>query len=534
MTEHRPIPLDGSDVRYAGAALLVAERGWRAVTDAGAMPTLAPHDVRALAAGLRDGRAEAWLDTPEERSWLRDQLRAIAAHDTNSRRFVDDVGDAGLIDLADRLASDYAHIARPPLEPGADARLAVVAGAAASLGRIIGHAAGGHVPAWLPGIVERMSIDAAVLVVAGLDVGARITADLAMTLVERIWIDLDPLDAFTRGVDPAALLFATLARDPATASAFLEQVVEHPWWLVRVTTDDAAVLELLRSGTDPASTTAADAGRILVPLFAHGTTPPAGPVHDDVHLARLLAEVSAPWLVQFGARRPPEWNWCRTDADGALRWMLADPDAAEALTSAVAAIPSTFDGDAATLDPAGAEDRLTEIGYVFAQVHRAMADVRIDEAAQQRFAAEVFSIAVGIGIGVATAGLGLAAGAAIGLTTDVALGLLAGTSADDPGSIERALQVITTSGLAVIAAGVVVAVVRALVDCGAIADPGRALDPIDVTAGARPSTADVLAFLDRDDGPLAAEPDEIRDRLTSLLFHLDAGADLAVEDTADA
>jgi hypothetical protein len=404
LDDRRPVQLDLGDLR--NAVLIDRQvRGWQITTDpvASSGPSVVLADEAAAIGRRLAADDEPWTDT--ELLWLIDRLAAIATDPMAASVLRAQLDDAGWATVFDRLGLDrlqQVHL----LSSDPDAR--GVATRREQLDTLIATLAGlyavgphtGHAP-WYPTVVGQLDPYSAALVATALDLDPRVAAAVVDDVLTR-WLDGHDderlwADQFSAGDNAADLLFRWLATDTEAARRFVERASPLPDLLFRTAHDDTTVVGVLLAGTSPTTVAAADAGAVIRPLleWAGQRESSLGPTSDGGvdNVRAVLAPVVAPWLFQLGPRAD-EWGWTVVDGDDALRWVIADEQAAAEL---IASLDSWHRQLAVT--PLMADDgriddvALHDLASLFAQVQVAMRDEELADAAADRFWADAMFMA---------------------------------------------------------------------------------------------------------------------------------------------
>lgn len=147
------------------------------------------------------------------------------------------------------------------------------------------------------------------------------------------------------GPNTADLLLQDIACSSAASGYFLSLIADRPELLFQTLDDPAIGYQIALSGTDPASSSSATSGRIVLTILDYFETDPyASALSTDGYpgdYGQFLSKLVAPWLLQFtGANE--EW-----DADNATRVRLLgvalnDEQSLHALVAASQRIASGF------------------------------------------------------------------------------------------------------------------------------------------------------------------------------------------------
>jgi hypothetical protein len=321
LTDRPRIVIDGSDIRFARAHDL-QQQGWSFLADVGEMPAPSLLDLQAVLARVRAGHVDTLLDTPEERAWLRSALAAVAADPTQRANLAELLDDDEIAALADGLARHWLDVMRPPVAADAGPRLDDLTATFASLGRVIS-APPDRPITWAPTLFDSLIVDAAVLLLPYVSVGASARAEIAERTIARIDEQFDRYRPHARGFDPAAALLEHLATRPEAATLFLLGIADQPAIVADSSTDPDVVRRLMETATDPGRVSVEDAGRILVPFLEAAMR---YDYYGNPIMPSTAAALLAPWLRQLGPRAH-EWaavvdGFNPTRGTSLLRWML--------------------------------------------------------------------------------------------------------------------------------------------------------------------------------------------------------------------
>jgi hypothetical protein len=322
--------------------------GWQVIADPLPGPggvAVTADEARELVAWLLGDHLEGAVSNADLVR-LADTLDAIAGDRALTGAFRDAIGDdhhwARLLDHVGIVRAGVADVLSRDPHDGA------LATSIAALDRALGalattYASGPHDGhhAWYPTVVQYVEPYTAALLITHLDLGSRMLAAVSDDVLRR-WFDAgferQWADQYYGGDNAADLLFVKLAADPVAAAAFLLRTADRPELVLLTAQHDHHVEALLVTGTSPTNMSAADAGRVIVPMIAYVRAPGwqfAG-MRDGVtgSAPAILGGVVAPWLLQFGPRAA-QWHWSADDGDDAIRWLIDDPAAAEHLLTAV-------------------------------------------------------------------------------------------------------------------------------------------------------------------------------------------------------
>jgi hypothetical protein len=293
----------------------------------------------------------------------------------------------------------------------------------------------GHVP-WRPMLLDTVDPYTAALLLPGLGLGDHQLGVEAARLLGRErdegpdgmpWPDM-----FAGGDDTGDLVFELLAAHPYAAGVFLDLAVARPEILFRTAERDETVAAVLIAGTDPADVDAATAGARLRPLLdwamEFGSLQGGGDGITEA-LPLVLAGAVGPWLLQFGPRAD-EWGWDTDAADEALRWVVADDLAVDAVVASMAAWRDSM-GTQPLLLPDGRLDLdlLDDLTAMVDQVGRAVRDAGLDDAAASRFLAEAGVFVAALFVSAVVPGgivVSMAADAALAVAVPAGVSALAG------------------------------------------------------------------------------------------------------------
>jgi hypothetical protein len=276
----------------------------------------------------------------------------------------------------------------------------------------------GHVR-WFPTALLDTTPLAAALVLRHLDLDDRVLAAVSALVLHR-WREGDDRgglwpDAFTGGDNTADVLFRMLADRPAAAAEFLRRAPADE--LLLSAQFDDTVARLLLVGTSPDHVDEASAGEVLRPLLEWLQKHELPAVNDGVTASApaIAAAAVTPWLEALGPRAGA-WGWTYDDGDGALRWLLDDPDARTAMAKAMT-IQQTRVVDAPLLEADGRIDDtlLRDLAGSLAQVQVALRDADIDDAVANGLLAQLAVNTAGLAISAAVPGSGLAVAADVGV-----------------------------------------------------------------------------------------------------------------------
>jgi hypothetical protein len=214
--------------------------------------------------------------------------------------------------------------------------------------------------------------------------------------------------------DPRTLILRALTRDPVAGRAVLAQMAgdDLPLVLGSHVMDGGVAGAFVRAITDPRSTTADEAGRVLtrvLPALRHEM------VSDELH--HDLAAAAAPWLdgIALGRviRQGDAWDWHGWRGDEILGWLAQTSAAADEIARGAATlVPSRW---ATVFDAPDPVAELHDVGVAVGAAQRAAGDghvavARIDDASYHALVS-LPAKAVGlVGKGGALVGLGVSAG----------------------------------------------------------------------------------------------------------------------------
>lgn len=146
------------------------------------------------------------------------------------------------------------------------------------------------------------------------------------------------------GPNVADLLLQDIAFSSTASSAFLALIVDRPALLFETLDDPAIGRQIARSGTDPAHTSSAAAGRSVLSILDYFETDPYVTLDTDGYpgdYGPFLGHLVAPWLLQFtGANH----EWATNDRTKArlLAVALDDDESLQALVTASERMASGF------------------------------------------------------------------------------------------------------------------------------------------------------------------------------------------------
>lgn len=393
LTSPPTLHLDPTDLRDS-FWLSIQATGWNVITDPDGTTHTRLTRAQALTLGetLAKGDLSAWVDTPEELDWLREQLQTILDSQVLVAAFATGVGDwAWLFDVV----TDEWRLAAPGRQVQIENIIPLLAGAyvaATPLGPAGPALPAGPAAVWTPSIIDVIEPSAAALLIRSLPATAAQLAQWCDQILLR-WTT-QPVDRTSwadvgvPGPTTADLLFPLLiARSPA-AAAFLSAAADHPQIVFATTNDGALVNQLLLTGTDPSVVSPEQAGAIIVPMirYLRDAEPwmHSGILGGGFDAHDLVGPLIAPWLPFMGARAE-DWDWTYADGDNALRWVLKDGTSMDAL---VIALDERQNQLASTpmmgLDGRINDAALFDLATMFAQFNLAFRDEEINDATANR------------------------------------------------------------------------------------------------------------------------------------------------------
>ncbi len=295
----------------------LAAAGWR-VTAAPTPPGWVPRHLSVAEATALGDRLNG-ATTTNDLGGLTDLLRAAAADGRTAAAFAASFTEwAALIEHLARCRQGRLFDGQPTAEvDAAVAALADLAGAAPNPGLLAGRLATDAAP------------DAAGPLIVRMDLGDVQVGVLVAELFRRRITDGRVQVSAERQESLAAALLPALARRPAAARAFLDELGDDPDPLFWSGADPSTVRALLAAAMPVDPDAAADAGRVLAQLIdgyqrvLDRRIPPPGEVPWGV----VLAEISVPWLALFGPARA-RGGWDAGDARRRLDLLVAHGGAA--------------------------------------------------------------------------------------------------------------------------------------------------------------------------------------------------------------
>ena len=163
------------------------------------------------------------------------------------------------------------------------------------------------------------------------------------------------------GPNAADLLLQDIACSSAASTAFLALIVDRPALLFATLADPIIGHQIARTGTDPAHTSSAAAGRSVLSILDYfGTNPYTTSLDTDGYpgdYGPFLGELVAPWLLQFTGAND---EWAASDRTKA-RLLAVALDDAESLHALVAASHRIADGFAHTLATSSNDDEAVQL-----------------------------------------------------------------------------------------------------------------------------------------------------------------------------
>ncbi|MBI5090262.1 MAG: hypothetical protein HZB15_15760 [Actinobacteria bacterium] len=488
-----PVRLDPGDLR--SVVLLGGQRsGWWVQRDPS--PLVSPGhlgllaEARAIGAGLQDETLTHEL-TGDELTWLTERLRAIALDPVAVAAFRAELGGTtGWVAVLERLGLDRLHQqSHLACEPDDDAATARVDQIDRALGALVSvYVSGPHTSraSVYPAVIAELDPYTAALFVTHLDLDSTAAARAAYDVISN-WNDARravPHDRYVAGDDAPDLLFRWLADDPTAAFEFLRFTRDRPELVFRTARPDR-VETLLVAGTAPPAISEHQAGIVVPPLVrwalesADRPDPQIGGGIDNLRV--LIADVLAPWLLPLTSRSG-QWTWNDGEADDAMRWIISDGDAANALVGHLDAVRDQL-AEVPLVDADGRVNGavLDEVSEMFSALQIALRDEEISDARRASFWLDATMIVAEVCTGLVTGStvVGLTVNAVTAGVSPFVRSLLAEHVLPDGSSGVAAAHARYGERSADLQVAAVVAVVGQLIEMGRL--PADALDSLDLS-----------------------------------------------------
>lgn len=313
MDGYQPAVIDRGDLINSWIRLTSAERGWRTATDAsgtGALSAgsaLTVEQVRAIGDALSGAAGDEPL-TDAEINWLARALEHIAARPALVAALLPAMTTIGWTNLCDQLGAAKQRMATAAvIDGGRDATAdeqadrARIDGMFARLGAIVVADRAVHPRSDATLLLTDMTPYAAAALAVTLDLDADAVAATTRRVVERERELIDHPVELVLGPRAADLLFATMLSTPGAPKAYVLLTLDAPQLAMEATDDPALAHLLVRTGTDPANMTPAQAA-IAMPAIVRwllDARTRSSSLGYDPELTVTLADLAAPHLLQL-------------------------------------------------------------------------------------------------------------------------------------------------------------------------------------------------------------------------------------------
>ncbi len=303
--------------------------GWHVETDPlQGIPTATVAEAVALAEAINAATPGELLGTPQARVALGQELAAVLRSPEARRAFAATFTEwsAALTTLA---VAEHQLLA-PAIEAGAEPDPGRAAGAAAirrtigALGTLLTERPVGEVEEILAGVHPYV----AALTLTALRLPDATFGRLAAAVLARHFEGPSPPWALEYGGTAGELLMPLLAARPAAARAAVLALGEMPLALFYATSDVAYVEQVLALATDPATTSAREAGAILAGLVdcwrRWRNEFPRQFVPAQQTWAAMIGRLCAPWVLWFGHRHAA-FGWTAAEGRARLAAVVGTP-----------------------------------------------------------------------------------------------------------------------------------------------------------------------------------------------------------------
>ncbi len=313
MDGYQPAAIAPGDLINSWIRLTSTERGWRTATDAsgtGALSAgtaLTVEQVRAIGDALSGAAGDERL-TDTELDWLATALEQIAMRPALVAALLPAMTTVGWTNLCNQLGAAKQRMATAALvardhdataEEQADR--VRIDGVFARLGGIVVANRAVHPRSDATLLLTDMTPYAAAALAVALDLDADALAATTRRVVERERELIDHPVELVLGPRAADLLFGALLSTPGAATAYVMLTVDAPQLAMEATDDPGLAHLLVRTGTDPANMTPAQAA-IAMPAIARwllDARTRSSSLMYDPELTVTLADLAAPHLLQL-------------------------------------------------------------------------------------------------------------------------------------------------------------------------------------------------------------------------------------------